>query len=201
MARAIIMSNYNIIRQLRCPLPPTHVRDFAHARMLKYPRTYVTSRSHLCAFPLLRVCGVRGVLVNTSVYIINDPRVLTLPQAIDRLVIGGGKHPPQQALRMREVRLMVLVEIRLRLRDLIEVEPVEFLRDLRPAIARTSPNGFRPPTFDTLHHRLCQAFHLVFLRHQRGGGDSPPPVRLLFPVLHPLMPPHARRSFSECVGQ
>ena len=173
----------------------THLRDFAHARMLKCQCTYVTSRSHLCAFPLLRVCGVRGVLVDTPVNIIDGLRVLVLPQAIDRLVIGGGEHPSQEALRMREIRVAVLVEIRLRFRDLTEVKPVELLRDLRLTIVWERPFDLWPTALDTCRYRFRQTVHHSFLRHQRGEGHGLVLVRFLSPRYLLLVEPHARKPF------
>ena len=96
---------------------------------------------------------------------------------------------------MREIRVAVLVEIRLRFRDLTEVKPVELLRDLRLTIVWERPFDLWPTALDTCRYRFRQTVHHPFLRHQRGEGHGLVLVRFLSPRYLLLVEPHARKPF------
>lgn len=97
-------------------------------------------------------------------YIINDRRILILPQVRYRLVIRLGKHLAQKALYPGQVRLMVLVEIRLGRGDLVKVGKMKCLREgsiLVYALDRL--DQLRGTTLYFLYHHGYQLIHVHIL--------------------------------------
>ena len=105
-------------------------------------------------------------------YIIDNRRILILPQVRYRLVIRLGKHLAQKALYPRKVRLMVLVEIRLSRGDLIKVRQVKCLSDdgiLVYALDRL--DQLRGTVLYFLYQQGNQLIHVHILELIHGRGS------------------------------